>query len=182
MKYRYSFVWFVLLFLMSAPAGAQEAIQPEISISAYTLTNDRGQARDNIGLGIHGGVRLFKRFHLGAEAYGDHDDPGGGQTRTRSRYFGAYRVFDYQGLTVEAGAGGGKTGNEAVGFGQLGAHYRRLSLLGRYGEQDFVEAEGAFRLAEGPHWAFSPFYRYSKIKIAGADSEQQVAGLRVTIK
>jgi len=173
------------LFLHATAQAQDKPVNAHIEISAFTVTNNRGQTPDNIGLGIAGGVNLFRRLYLGAEAFGDHDDPGGAKTRVRTRYFGTFQFYEIGPLNLSVGGGGGKTGNEAFGFGQLGVRIPALAgldVFGRYGNQDAVEADGSVALLDSDNWAFRGFYRYSKIKIANLDSEQQIAGVRLVIK
>lgn len=150
--------------------------QVNLDASVYSTTN-APQGTQDIGVGLGGGFR-YQRAFVGLDVF---SDPSRNNPKfpTRGRAFMTYDLIDYSGVKFSFGGGGWKTGNETGGFGQVGVSYDRLKVWGRYGNQDFIEADGAFEAIKTDRFAVAPFYRFTRL-----DVQQPVhqAGLRFTLR
>lgn len=161
-----------LLLIAAMPAAAQV----DVSASVFAITNTPAGAQQ-IGLGAGGGFR-YERAYIGLDVFGDPSRQNPKQL-TRGRAFLTYDAVSYAGFKFAVGGGGFKTGNETGGFGQLGLNYDRFTAWGRYGNQDFVEADGSFAVISTDRFAVAPFYRFTGL--AGQPRLHQ-AGLRFTLR
>ncbi len=161
-----------ILLLASCAAYGQDGAQ--ITVGAFATTNNLNQiTADNIGLQIAGQF-CFRGACAGGEGSGNDG------RAARSRYWGSYEVMKVGKLALSGGAGFWRFGNQNGGFGQAGLGYRRFTAWGRYGNKNFTEAEGAFRVVDVEHFAVGPFYRFTAHRDAGQEIHQ--AGLRLWFK
>jgi len=118
-----------LLFsiILTAVFAVAALAQPSVDISAGAITNTPAGAQEFF-YGIGGGFK-FNKLYLGLDVFGD-PSKANPKLMTRGRAFATYNLFGYEGWTFSAGAGGGKTGNEAIGFGQVNADFKRFSAFG----------------------------------------------------
>ena len=176
-------LWLVRFFAVCVLAlvvtPATVSAQPSIDLSGGAITN-AANGQQEFFYGIGGGFK-YERLYLGLDVFGDpsRDNP---KQMSRGRAFGLWQLTDYNGWTFSAGGGGGKTGNETFGFGQVNADFKRFSAFGRYGSQDFVEAEGFYRVLTTERLAAGPFYRYTGLDVQGQATRLHQAGLRLTLR
>jgi hypothetical protein len=163
---------FVILILMSYSVFGQDGAQ--IHVGAFATTNNLNQVRaDNIGLQLAGQF-CYRGACAGGEGLGNDG------RAARSRYWGSYDVVKIGKLALSGGAGFWRFGNDNGGFGQAGLVYRRFTGWGRYGNKNFTEAEGSFRVIDLEHFGLGPFYRYTAQRNQGAEIHQ--AGLRLVLR
>jgi len=170
-----------LLFsiILTAVFAVAALAQPSVDISAGAITNTPAGAQEFF-YGIGGGFK-FNKLYLGLDVFGD-PSKANPKLMTRGRAFATYNLFGYEGWTFSAGAGGGKTGNEAIGFGQVNADFKRFSAFGRYGNQEFIEAEGFYAVIDSERFRFGPFYRFSGVDVQGAAWRLHQTGVRITLR
>lgn len=163
----------ILIFCAWAAYG-QTPDGAQIHVGTFATTNSLNQVKvDNIGLQLAGQF-CYRGACAGGEGLGND-----GQA-ARSRYWGSYDVITLGKFALSGGAGFWRFGNVNGGFGQAGLSYRRFSSWGRYGNKNFTEAEGSFRVIDLEHFGIGPFYRFTRHGNASAEIHQ--AGLRLTFK
>ena len=162
----------ILVFALAIVASAQVNLQ----VSGFAVTNNPAGTQE-FGYGLGGGYR-YEKLYLGLDVFSDPSKTNPKQP-ARGRAFATWDLYDWNGLKLSAGGGGWKTGNETGGFGHVGVQFRRFSAIGRYGNQQFAEAEGAFEAIKAERFAVGPFYRYTR---TGNFQTLQQAGLRLTLR
>lgn len=166
---------FAAILLMAATATAQDGAQ--ITVGAFATTNNGNTVSvENLGLALAGQF-CYRGACAGGEALGNDGNPA------RSRYWGSYDVVRYRSLRLSGGGGFYRFGNGNGGFGQAGLALNRFSAWGRYGNRNFVEAQGRFNVLNLERLDLGPFYRYSRQdNEAGQRWRQHQAGLMLTFK
>lgn len=167
-----------LLFTLLSLAGLAVCAHAQVTLqgSGFAITNNSAGTQE-FGYGLGGSYR-YERLAIGGDVFSDPSKANPRQP-ARGRAFATWNLWDYQGLRFSIGGGGWKTGNETGGFGQVGVRLQRLSAWGRYGNQQFAEAEGAYEAIKAERFAVGPFYRYTR---TGNFQTLQQAGLRLTLR
>lgn len=161
----------VSVLALTAPAWAQDQ-GAEASISAHAVTNQKSQDFNNIGLGLQIGY-TWRGWHFQGDGIGSDNNP------TRARYTIGYLV-PYGGLKLEVGGGFSRFGAQNGGFGHVGAKYDRFAGFGRVGSQEFIEAEGSYRLWSKDVFHLSPFFRFTHHDVNQVNVNLYQVGVRFT--
>lgn len=166
----------VVLFALVAFALIVSA-QPTLNGSLGAITNNQPGTSEFV-YGI-GGDFTFRKLTVGLDVFGDPTRTNPKQL-TRGRAFAAWKLYEGSNITVWGGGGGYKTGNETGGFGQIGlSAYKRFHAFGRYGSENFTEADGYYDVLHTDRFGFGPFYRYTRLQ---SFPNLHQAGFRFTLR
>lgn len=166
---------FLILVFLAAFAVAGHA-QVNLQASGFAIVNSSAGTQE-FGYGLGGGYR-YEKLYLGLDVFSDPSKTNPKQP-ARGRAFVTWDLYDWKGLRLAVGGGGWKTGNETGGFGQAGLQFKRFSAWGRYGNQEFAEAEGVYEAIQAERFTVGPFYRVTRLQ--NLQTLQQ-AGLRLTLR
>ena len=161
----------IALLLISSPVWAQDR-GGFVSIGLHANANQSSANFDNIGLNGQLGYR-YAGFLFQADGFGSDNNPA------RTRYGVAY-TKEFRGIAYSGGGGFYRFGQQNGGYGEVGAMRGRWSGFGRVGDQEFVEAEGAYRVATFGNVAVSGFYRFTHHDVNAINWNGHLLGVRFT--